>query len=347
MWCWTLNNPSPGDLDMLTAHPQLQYLVYQRERGENGTEHFQGYLQLKKKLRMSALKKMNSRIHWEISRGTPTQARNYCMKEDTRVGEIVELGEFQENSQGARTDLYEVQAAFDAGATKQDYAENFFPTFTRYPNLLNLYAAAKVRPRTGKEKIVCHFYYGLADSGKTRLAHLVARLWGLRAPAHGYRPGYYCFDLKRWFDGYLGERVVILDDFSGSGCSFRTFKLLIDRYPFQMGVKGSSCTVAATHFIITSNFLPHEWWKQEVTGSDLSAIYRRITHVKYFPEPGKVISFSSYREFGRLFDTAQTVDGKERQERLEQAQTLEWEALEAEVDEEEDRTKRNTEDEEI
>lgn len=337
-WCFTLNNPSPGELDKLTASAHLQYLVYQRERGESGTEHFQGYIQLTTQLLLSTLKKLVPRAHYAISKGTPVEARNYCMKEDTRIGETVELGEFQEIAQGNRSDLALVQLDLDRGMRQDEYASRHFATFVRYPKLVENYAAAKIRPRTGKEEIVVHFYYGIPGSGKSRLAFLTARLWGIEQwKLHGGQRGFYVFDLKQWFDGYKGERVIVIDDFRGSSCTFTTFKRLLDRYPFQMAVKGSSCHVAATHFIITSNTLPDAWWKEEVTGPELSAIYRRITHVKYFPENNNCESFDSYRAFAIHHDNPSRINAQEVQERQEGIlqEEIVWEELEAQVEGEE------------
>lgn len=338
-WCFTLNNPSPGELDSLTASTQLQYLVYQREKGKKtGTVHFQGYIQLTTQLLLSTLKKLVPRAHWVIAKGTPVEARNYCMKEDTRIGELVELGEFSEVAQGNRSDIAEVQYDLDRGMLQHEYATKHFATFIRYPKLVENYATAKVRPRTGKEEIVVHFYYGIAGAGKSRLAFLTARLWGIeQGRIHGGQRGFYVFDLKQWFDGYKGERVIVIDDFRGSSCSFTTFKRLLDRYPFQMAVKGSSCHVAATHFIITSNTLPDAWWKEEVTGPELSAIYRRITHVKYFAENDICQSFDSYRAFAVHYDNPSRLNAKEVQEGeagILQEEII-WEDLEAQVEQEE------------
>jgi len=46
-WCFTLNNPD-GNLDVDLAIPAVRYAVWQLEVGEEGTEHFQGYLELEK-----------------------------------------------------------------------------------------------------------------------------------------------------------------------------------------------------------------------------------------------------------------------------------------------------------
>ena len=78
-WMFTINNPQEEDIPTL-EWKNAEYIVYQKEVGENGTEHFQGYLYLKCVARLSALKKLNSRAHWEQRRGSHDQARAYCIK---------------------------------------------------------------------------------------------------------------------------------------------------------------------------------------------------------------------------------------------------------------------------
>lgn len=77
-WCFTLNNPVDGeaiDVDL------VDYMVVGDEVGADGTRHFQGYVIFKAQKRLSALKKLLARAHWEISKGTPWQNRVYCTKD--------------------------------------------------------------------------------------------------------------------------------------------------------------------------------------------------------------------------------------------------------------------------
>lgn len=95
-WCFTLNNYTSEDEDLLKSffNEYCRYMVYGKEIGsKEHTPHLQGYIQLKKKLRMLSLKKkigINT-IHLELQRAKNSEdARNYCLKD----GDIVEYGEF-------------------------------------------------------------------------------------------------------------------------------------------------------------------------------------------------------------------------------------------------------------
>lgn len=81
-WVFTLNNYTNSDeikLDTMFEHGHFNYLCYGREIGESETPHLQGYVQLKKKLRMAQVKKLiGGRSYLEIARGHPRMASEYC-----------------------------------------------------------------------------------------------------------------------------------------------------------------------------------------------------------------------------------------------------------------------------
>lgn len=58
--------------------------VGQRERGESGTEHFQGVIQFKHQVDFNILKALDPAIHWEKCRAL-SQALAYCTKAETRI----------------------------------------------------------------------------------------------------------------------------------------------------------------------------------------------------------------------------------------------------------------------
>ncbi|XP_052816402.1 uncharacterized protein LOC128242984 [Mya arenaria] len=60
------------------------YICWGREVGASGTPHLQGFVQFKKRIRMTALKKIKpfDRAHLEKRRGTAPEARDYTAKDD-------------------------------------------------------------------------------------------------------------------------------------------------------------------------------------------------------------------------------------------------------------------------
>lgn len=78
-YLFTLNNWSECELDTLT-HEFKDYIIG-KEIGDEGTPHLQGYVEFKNARYLSSLKKINQRIHWQVSRGTRQDNINYCSKE--------------------------------------------------------------------------------------------------------------------------------------------------------------------------------------------------------------------------------------------------------------------------
>lgn len=84
--CWsiTINNPTKEETNCTMA-PGWK-LEGQYEKGEEGTEHFQGMLTTPQ-VRFSAVKKQFPRAHIEVARSKQA-LKKYVSKEDTRVAEF-------------------------------------------------------------------------------------------------------------------------------------------------------------------------------------------------------------------------------------------------------------------
>lgn len=82
-WCFTLNNPLPGSLELLVkqfGERGAKYVIG-REIGEEGTPHLQGYVNFNGLIRFSTLKRQWPRCHWEAARGSEQQNIKYCSKD--------------------------------------------------------------------------------------------------------------------------------------------------------------------------------------------------------------------------------------------------------------------------
>lgn len=95
-WCFTFNNYDPltlGDFEEVLRSISKRF-IFQRERGvgdssdadeQGGTPHLQGYLELRKRTRLTQLKRLlPPQIHWEGAKGTPEENVDYCSKPETR-----------------------------------------------------------------------------------------------------------------------------------------------------------------------------------------------------------------------------------------------------------------------
>lgn len=98
-WCFTLNNYTTEEekkIKTFINEDTVKFAVIGRETGDSGTPHLQGYVNMKKKKRLTAMKKiLGKRAHIESAKGTDKENNIYCSKgEDImlRIGEPVVNG---------------------------------------------------------------------------------------------------------------------------------------------------------------------------------------------------------------------------------------------------------------
>nr|QBC98358.1 Replication Initiation protein [Gossypium darwinii symptomless alphasatellite] len=99
-WCFTIffTSASPPDLVPLFENTSVSYACWQEEElPTTRRRHLQGYLQLKTKKSLSAVKSLfgdlNPHLEKQQARRTD-EARDYCMKEETRVSGPFEFGDY-------------------------------------------------------------------------------------------------------------------------------------------------------------------------------------------------------------------------------------------------------------
>ena len=68
-WCFTLNNYSVEEEETIRNAP-CAYMLFGRERGDEGTPHLQGYVHFKNEKSLKQLKALMPRAHVEARKGT-------------------------------------------------------------------------------------------------------------------------------------------------------------------------------------------------------------------------------------------------------------------------------------
>lgn len=83
-WCLTINNPSDVDIaNFITSRAAASYYILGREKAPTTqTPHLQCYIAFLQKKTLSSLKKSWPTAHFEIMRGTPQEASDYCKKDE-------------------------------------------------------------------------------------------------------------------------------------------------------------------------------------------------------------------------------------------------------------------------
>lgn len=264
--CFTYLNP-PLSLqdyfDSIWDDTRVNYLVIGDEVSPTtGTPHFQGYIEIKNgKTAKSWKKHLGNSVHFEARFGTPQQAADYCKKD----GEFLERGELSE--QGHRTDLDEAIDVLREHGLEAVAVSHPRMVVLHSRGLQQLsYFDLRAKPR---DPPLVELLLGPTGCGKTRFTN-------------PDRPGACKVDVsKSWFDPYIGQEHLIIDDYTGTLplCSLLQY---LDRYRCTVPVKGSAIPLAATRISITSNIHPRYWYNWHTRETQYSALIRRLGRVLYW-----------------------------------------------------------------
>lgn len=261
-WIFRISNPKENMIP--GTWPALEYVVWQKEKGEGGLIHLQGYVVFNQKKRLTWLKKVDAGAHWEPRKGTHAQARDYAQKEETRLEGPWSVGEEPVDQQGKRNDLISLKRRLDEGATEKEICEDegTFPAWAKYHKIIPKYRMLTGKQRSWPTETVV--YWGEPGIGKSSRAFHEggADAFWLSKPA----------GQTAWWDGYTGQETVVIDEFYG-WIQRDLMCRICDRYPLNVETKGGSQPFLAKKIIITSNSHPTEWWPKVGLGPML----RRLT----------------------------------------------------------------------
>lgn len=217
-WVFTLQDDGEfkEEFKEIKEHKLVRYLCYQKEIGESGNAHYQGYIELNGRCRLSAMKKLNASAHFEPRRGSREQARDYCRKEESRVPgtEPIEWGTWNNKGSGARTDLAALYESVKNGDDFADIQEQHLESYAKYYKFADRARTnlkRKIMESRPFQKPTIKTYWGETGCGKTRLVH-------------ESEPDVYTVDCGTsqtlWWDNYDGQEAILFDDFYGGGKAF-------------------------------------------------------------------------------------------------------------------------------
>lgn len=279
-WLWTLNNPTNDETvvdleNIFSRNPQVKYAMFQLEQGTEGTLHYQGYLELVRNQQLTYVRQLLPRAHWEPRRGTRQQAREYCMKLDTRVEGPWEIGDWIESRQGQRTDIQEIHRLIN----ETNMPVHQIMKDRNYQQVRLIETLAKYR----KVNIDWHpkevnWYWGPTGTGKTRTAF------------EEMDPNSFWVANKTgdWFDGYQGETDVLIDDLRANDWKYNFMLKLLDGRDIRVPIKGSFTIFSARRIWITCPYKPEVAYAGQVTYHDnIAQLLRRITTITKFDLPNQ------------------------------------------------------------
>lgn len=263
-WCFTINNYEDGEerLEWLNGY---DYCVAGREVApDTGTPHLQGYVKFTKQQRLSAVKKIHKTAHWEISRGTPQQAADYCKKD----GNFVEKGILPKakNVAGGEATADKYKRAYDL-AKKGDLEEIEKDLLVKHYNTFKRIRTDNQPKIAPIDTLEHEWHYGPSRTGKSSS---VRRRY----------PDAYLKDTNHWWDGYNGEDVVIIEDVDKYDVKLgRYLKLWGDHYAFPADMKNQGkLDIRPKKVIVTSNYTPREIWDDDKTSDPIMRRYKLINY---------------------------------------------------------------------
>lgn len=304
------------------ADEKIRYLNYQVEVcPKTNKEHLQYYLESYAQVRTTQVQsilmnKVNVQAPLVTSRA---YCRDYCLKTDTpyfrdtypqwfekdasghskglrKEGtNPIELGVFQQKK-GDRTDLHQMYEKINSGATELEVYKACPTQYIKFST-----GVRRVRALLSQDLLTNRFIpdlevivvWGKSRSGKTR--------WVLEQhPGTDiYEPILSSSAGKYWFDGYDGQKVILLNEFYGQLRS-HYMQNLLDCYRRQVEKKGDTVVSNWNKIYITSNVHPKDWYNswENIPNKVEQSFIKRITKIIYKESEQQAPTAPSWDDLG-------------------------------------------------
>ena len=246
----------------ITLPDGIKYLKGQQEIGATtGYRHWQLLVAYPLPVNLARVKAVfGAKSHCEPSRSAAADA--YVWKDETAVPNTrFELG----NKAVKRNNSNDWERVWDmakSGRFEEIEAQIRLQHYRTLRIIRSDYSAPVAMERN------CNVYWGVTGTGKSRAAWAEA---GLQAYPKDPR--------TKWWDGYLDQEHVVIDEFRGAIDPSHLLRWL-DRYPVLVEIKGSTVPLKAKTIWITSNLSPDEWYP-DLDEETKKAVKRRMV-IKHF-----------------------------------------------------------------
>lgn len=264
-WCFT------SFKDDFSPDPTaFRFLCYQREIcPSTGRPHWQGYCELNKQLRLGSVQELlgDPVVNCRIARGNAQENRDYCSKSESKVdGTYVEFGTPARSGKPTQ----QVVEMVKEGKSNLEIIDEL-PSALIHIKKMNEYRFEVYKEKANHWRDVSVFvYWGETGSGKTR------RVYDTYGYEHVFKLSIH--DHACWFDGYVDQKVLLIDDFYGQIQFFFLLQLL-DGYPMRLPIKGGHAWALFDTICITSNSHPNDWYPN-VIGERRNALQRRFKKIE-------------------------------------------------------------------
>lgn len=265
-WCFTINNPGSYSkliLEELYSLGKARYVIGQLEVGTNGTPHIQGFIYFDNPRCFGGMKKLHPEAHWEICRSIPDSIK-YCQKDDTRKDGPWEFGDAP--SQGNRVDLADLKKRIEDGIRVDDLMMDNPMTYHQYGRTLCKIEDICMRKNYRKTMTKGIWLWGDTGVGKSHEAF------------YQYNPmtHYNWTNDGGWWDGYIQQDTVILNDFRGE-IPYNEMLKMVDKWPYSVRRRNREpMPFTSGLVIVTSSLPPEEIYKKRNEEDKIEQLLRRF-----------------------------------------------------------------------
>lgn len=267
-FCATIFNQPLSILEQYTKDERFTYVIGQEEVcPETKREHLQCFFQLRSPVKFTTIKKLlPPGSHIEETKGSPEKNREYCSKESSRKPGSAPFEWGTIRGQGKRKDLDTFKEAIDRRDDELTIADKQFSVWARYPGLFQRYKSLKIGSRDRNQGPEVSLYTGPTGVGKTKRVF------------DEHKDSVYIKDGTKWWDGYNGQKCILLDDFQPTNYwTMQRMLNFLDRYPFKGEIKGGYVNINSPFIAITTNVDFFGLWPFD-DPEHINALKRRISN---------------------------------------------------------------------
>lgn len=279
--CWCFTAYTEQQPRLVIRHgprqaPSMDYICSQLEQcPTTGTMHWQGYVEYSRRVSKSTVEQDIGglkRVFVEMRVEAQNRAIEYTRAPKPGYVPNTWVEEGTKHASDAAEMPRNVLQMIQGGATKRDIGMLCPRMLLQFPGGLQAMFQEfapppknrRIDPLTG----ACEtwLYWGVSGSGKTH-------------KARNDNPNHYCKPHQKagsaeWWNGYRGEKCIILDEFTGQ-IEYEQFKQLTDYYALQVPVKYGFVNAEWDKVIICSN-RPRDSWYPKLCKLDKGALKRRL-----------------------------------------------------------------------
>lgn len=254
----------------------IQYLVCGFEQASTGQNHIQGTVYFKVKKSFSFCLKKFAPAHIEICRNVQASIV-YCKKDKNFIDFGSPPLDRAESCSAARLSRAEKNKRLLSGSLLSLVEQGILP-----PNQVPLIKKARQilaseLPAYEHDSVRGIWFVGPPGVGKS---HEARSLYPIR----------YDKPQNKWFDGYEGEEVILLDDLDTDALGHH-LKIWMDKWACSAETKFGKVNLRHKQFVVTSNYSPEELFKCPIMAQAIRrrcAVYKKFENHAFNGVPGPV-----------------------------------------------------------